>query len=86
MQHHSILPDDFITIAHAARIIPSRSGKKLSPATVYRWAKRGKITLYEANGYKVSLTEIQSKFGVKRATIKSSANPKPYTPPFERGK
>lgn len=65
-----ILPNDFITLAQAARIIPSKSGKTLAPSTMYRWGKRGKITLYEANGYKVSLSEIVHRFGVKKVGAK----------------
>lgn len=57
---------DFITMSQAARMIPSKSGRPLAPSTIYRWCKRGKLTLYRSNGYKVSRTEIISKFSIRR--------------------
>ena len=65
-QQQSIVPSDFITLSQAANMIPSKSGAPLAVSTIYRWCKRGKLTLYQSNGYKVSRTEIISKFGIKR--------------------
>ncbi len=61
-----IAPSDLITLAQASEILPTKkTGKKVSVATLKRWGSRGKITLYDANGLKVSESELRSKFSAK---------------------
>lgn len=61
-----LLPDDLVSLSAAARTIPPRRGRKVHVSTLLRWGRRGKITLFECNGYRVSLTEIRAKLGVRR--------------------
>lgn len=61
-----IQPDDLITLTEAASILPKKkTGKRVDVGTIRRWGISGKITLYRCNGWKVSETELRSKFGVQ---------------------
>ncbi|MBL8824850.1 MAG: hypothetical protein JNJ77_19850 [Planctomycetia bacterium] len=61
-----ILPADLITLNQAAVILPpKKTGKRVCVSTIRRWGLRGKITLYQCNGLKVSETELRSKFRVR---------------------
>jgi len=56
---------DLITPVEAAKLIPPRRGKRVHASTIIRWGKRGRIRLYQSNGYRVSATEILHKFRVR---------------------
>lgn len=58
-----IQPSDLITISEAQSILPKKkTGKPVSWVTIRRWGEKGRIALYQCNGWKVSETELRSKF------------------------
>lgn len=61
----SILPNDLISLSAAAKLLPPRHGKRVHVATIYRWGKKGRLTLFECNGLRVSETELRSRFKVR---------------------
>lgn len=64
-----LCPDDLIPLRDAARLIPSyRMGRPVHVSCVLRWAKSGRLQLYKCgSGYRVSLSELRSKFGPRPA-------------------
>lgn len=63
MQRPPIQPTDLISLAEAAAIIPCKHrGKRVHVSTILRWGMAGRVTLYSCNGWKVSETEIRSRF------------------------
>lgn len=65
----TILPQDLISLSQAAKLLPPRHGKRVHVSTLYRWGKKGRITLFECNGIRVSETEIRSRFKVRHKYV-----------------
>lgn len=61
----NILPDDLITLAQAAKLLPAKRGKRVHTSTLRRWGLSGRLTLFQCNGIKVSESEIRSRFKVR---------------------
>lgn len=62
-QRPPIQPDDLISLSQAAAIIPRKRGnRRVHISTILRWGKSGRFALYQCNGWKVSETEIRSRF------------------------
>ncbi len=66
-----LLPDDLISLSQAAKLLPPRHGKRVHVATIYRWCKQGRLTAFECNGLRVSLTELKSRFKARMAFPKT---------------
>lgn len=62
-----ILPDDLISLAQAAKLLPAKRGKRVHVSTIRRWGLSGRLTLFECHGLKVSETELRARFKVRLA-------------------
>jgi hypothetical protein len=62
LQRPPIQPDDLISLRDATVLIPRKGKRRVHVSTILRWGQSGRITLYQCNGWKVSETELRSKF------------------------
>jgi hypothetical protein len=79
-----VTQSDLIPLREAAKLIPPKRGKKVHISTLIRWGRKGKITIFEYNGLKVSRTEILARFTPRPAYSPSIRlyRPDPTPSPF----